>query len=693
MRRDDMRVWQLRPDLELIPAESEDGGPAFLVNDPVSGRFDRVEWPESDLLELLRQPVSLEKLREEFKARTTLKPDDRDIRSYLAELGKKGWLRGSLFWQSGYREQKKKSWPALLAKLLVLQLPLVRPARFLAATAGIAKLLGRPVFLAVLVFCGVLGVYLTLPRWEEYWQDSLGRFEITAIPAFFIALVIVKAAHEFAHAYVATWAGARVASMGVAFFFFMPLPFTDVTDAWRLGWTGRLRVASAGMVAEIGIAAVALLGWALSPPGAAAIALARLSSVAVVSTLLVNLNPGPRFDGYYILVCLFRIENLRARSSELLRRTLDQIFLGKQSLPTDSRLTGKKKVGLIAFAAYAVVYRFGLGCAFAAMAYTFLPKAVGLPLAAAMLWLFIGMPVLREAARVFGVVRQMAMNGRLVLTGLLLVAVLAWFALPLPRRVSFAAVTRAETEEVIRTRAAGEVFAITVGGGERVTGEKILLELVSPLAEVRERQAEWALVESELSEEQAWRGVESRRETALLAAETQQRRVELAALRQRRAFLEVRSPTDGVLTAWDRTMRPGLVVPSGKAIGWVTDGRVSVLSCYAPVAVAGKLDVGNIVKFVPDSGNTAFSGRITNISQSRPEILQDSELAIRLGAVADRGDSYFLREPYTRIEVSLDGDVGRSGQTGTVWTRTRPESLLVAAWRWLGSLAVRESSF
>ncbi len=686
-------LWQLRPDLDLIPAESGHGAPALLVHDPVTGSFDRVEWPESDLLELLRRPVSLEGLEEGFRALSPLKPGREDIRTYLAELGKRGWLRGSLFWQAGYRAPRRRSWMVLLAGLLFIQLPLLRPAKFLKATAGVAGLLLNPAVIGLILLCGVFGAYLALPRWEDYWRDSLGHFSLGALPAFLVSLVLVKAAHEFAHAYAATWAGARVASMGIAFFFFMPLPFTDVTDAWRLSWPRRLRVASAGMIAELGIAALALLGWALSPPGAAAVALARLSSVAVASTLLLNLNPGPRFDGYYILVCLFRIENLRARGVEILRQALDRLFLGAPAPPAEPGVSRRRRFGVVIYAAYAVLYRFSLGLGLALMGYSFLPKAVGLPLAAAVAWLFVGKPFVAEATRLLGVVRHMRVTMRMVLSLVILAAILIWFVGSWPRRVHFPAVTRAVVEEAVRTQRQGETLAIAAQRGERVERGRLLAELASPFEEPQTRLAEWALAEAELSEEQAWRNEETRRETGWLAAETRRRRVELDALRQRQTYLAVRSPADGVLAVWDRNLRPGVAVSRGKVLGWVTDGPVSLLSCYAPMEVARKLEVGAAVRFVPDSGAAVYSGTIVGIGESRPEILQDNELAAQLGATPERDDTYLLSEPYARIEVRLDGDAGRVGQTGAVWTRTRPESLAAAAWRWLGSLAVRESAF
>ncbi|MCC8191186.1 MAG: M50 family metallopeptidase, partial [Planctomycetes bacterium] len=447
--------WVLRPDLEIIAAESVAGRPAILVHDPQSDTYDRVEWPESDLVSLLRWPRTGPELRAAVTRITTLRPTPADIGSYLAELGRRGWLRGDRFWPTHFRERPRNGIMALAARILFFQVPLIRPERFLQATAGAVRLLVNPVTVAILFLIGIAALYLALPRWEEYWQDSLGSFRYGRLPAFFLALAAVKVVHEFAHAYAATLAGARVAAMGVAFFFLLPLPFTDVTDAWRLSWKRRLRVAAAGMLAEMALAGVALFLWALSPPGAAAMALAKLSSVAVVSTLLTNLNPGPRFDGYYVFMCLVRVENLRSRGMAALRRLAWGRILGLD-LPDDtSGPDGARRTAMLLYAVYAVLYRLSLGCALGYSAYRFLPKAFGLPVAALVVWLFVGQPIVGESVRLGKSLPSMSVTATGVVLLLFLGALGVWVVGSWPRRLTFPAVSRATAEEAVRARRSG----------------------------------------------------------------------------------------------------------------------------------------------------------------------------------------------------------------------------------------------
>lgn len=686
-------LWQLRPDLELLPADGGDGGPALLVHDPATGGFDRVEWPECDLLRTLRSSGTADDIASRVAAASTLRPGPADVLEYLVELGKRGWLRGDRFWPSRFRERRKAGLTALAARCLFIPVRLFNPENFLRATKTLARALVNPLTLSLLLLCGLAGAYLALPRWEEYWQASLGSLGRGRTASFILALIAVKTVHEFAHAYTAALAGARVTGMGVAFFFFMPLPFTDVTDAWRLPWPRRLRVASAGMLAELAIAGATLLLWALSPPGEAAAVLARLSSVAVLSTLLTNLNPGPRFDGYYILVCLLRLENLRSRAQEELRRIAMARVLGVRGADCGERLAGWRRAAVLAYAGYAFLYRISLGAGLILLAYRFLPKAVGAPLALLEAWLFFGQPLAGAALSLTRNVRHMRPTRWLFALLLCFAAAGVWFFGAWPRRLRFHAVTRAAVEEAVRTQRNGEVAAVRAKRGDRIVAGEELARLDAPADGPLMRRAEWALVEAEMSEEQAWRGDASRREAGRRAAEAGRRRVELEALDHRRTYLTVTSPAGGVLAHWDESAVVGVSVPRGRLLGWVVDAPVDTLSCYADMATAGRLEAGADALFLPDSGEEGIRGKIVRIDASRPEFLEDPHLAGALGAAPQRNGGYALPVPYAKVTVQLDREAGRVGQTGVVWTRGRPESLAKRAWLWLKDLAVRESAF
>lgn len=687
--------WELRPDLDLIRFEGrDDGKPSWLVHDPAAGTYDLVEWPECELLLLLRKPSGVAELSQGVRERTTLRPAPRDIEAYVADLGERGWLRGSSFWKDGAKAASgRRSAAGWLGRVLFVQIPLFNPERFLAATAGVARVALHPFSLVLLAALSALGLYLALPYWEEYWGESLGALDWRSLRYFIVALVVVKTVHEFAHAYAATLAGARVPAMGVALFFFMPLVYCDVTDVWRLPWKKRLTTASAGMLAEIFLGGLAILGWVFAPPDTPlSLALARLSSVALLSTLLTNLNPGPRFDGYYILSCLFRVENLRARSMRLLHRAVLRLLGGVVGENPERHVGGSRVAGMTAYAVYAFFYRLGLGVGLTAMCYFALPKALGLAAAAVGVWAFLLRPIQGEIILFWRERKHMrpTLAGMAVLAGMAFLVY--WAVVPRPRSAYFPGTAKTLVEEAVRTRRAGEVAEVLAERDREVTAGTVLLRLRTPLDASRRKQAEWALREAEAAEEQAWRGASSRLELSWRRAEAERLRGDLAALDVQAGELEAQAPADGRLVVWDQTLRAGLPLPRGRLLGWVVAGPVRRVEGFSPVELAGDIVVGARVSFFPDDGSEPIPGTITALESSPATYLSEGHLAAELEARRS-GDGWLPDKPAVRVMVALERDAPRAGQTGRVWFATKPKSLVREAGNRLRTLIVKESAF
>jgi putative peptide zinc metalloprotease protein len=122
------------------------------------------------------------------------------------------------------------------------------------------------------------------------------------------ALTTVSAAfHEIGHAAASRYGGALPGSMGVGLYLVWPAFYTDVTDSYRLGRGGRLRVDLGGLYFNA-IFAVATLGlWAATGWDAL-----LLLVPAQLLHMVFQLVPFVRFDGYHILADLTGVPNLFA---------------------------------------------------------------------------------------------------------------------------------------------------------------------------------------------------------------------------------------------------------------------------------------------------------------------------------------------------------------------------------------------
>jgi putative peptide zinc metalloprotease protein len=115
--------------------------------------------------------------------------------------------------------------------------------------------------------------------------------------------------HELGHAAAPSRPGQQPAEIGIGLYLIFPILFSNVTSAWALTRGQRIVVNLGGIYLQ-GLATACLVPFQLhggDPVLALTIVLNLLS-------ILVNLNPFFRFDGYWIYSDLFGIPNLRERS-------------------------------------------------------------------------------------------------------------------------------------------------------------------------------------------------------------------------------------------------------------------------------------------------------------------------------------------------------------------------------------------
>ena len=96
-----------------------------------------------------------------------------------------------------------------------------------------------------------------------------------------------------------------------------------------------------------------------------------------ILTLVVNLNPLMRFDGYYLFSDYLGIKNLQERAFAMARWKLRSTLFGLE-LPAPEQLRAKTVRTLVIFAWATWIYRFFLFLAIALLVYYFFFKLAGL---------------------------------------------------------------------------------------------------------------------------------------------------------------------------------------------------------------------------------------------------------------------------------------------------------------------------
>jgi hypothetical protein len=128
------------------------------------------------------------------------------------------------------------------------------------------------------------------------------------------SVVVATAFHELGHASACRYGGARPGVMGVGLYLVWPAFYCDVTDAYRLNRTGRLRTDLGGVYFNAIFALLAGAVFLITGEEAALLA-------AVVQHLIAlqQLLPLLRFDGYYVLTDLTGVPDILSRIKPIFR--------------------------------------------------------------------------------------------------------------------------------------------------------------------------------------------------------------------------------------------------------------------------------------------------------------------------------------------------------------------------------------
>jgi putative peptide zinc metalloprotease protein len=335
---------------------------------------------------------------------------------------------------------------------LFLRIPILHPDALLDKILPLVKWAFSPLLWWFLLANTLLGIYLTSRQLDYFLGTFVSYFTPLGLVYFSVAVILAKILHEFGHALTARYYGCSVRAMGVAILMFWPILYTDATDAWRLqSRHKRALIGLAGMMVELGIASICLLLWNFMPEGFLRTVLFMLSTSTWIMTLVINLNPLMRFDGYYVLSDLTGVENLQERANAMGRWKLRELIFGYgREAPERGRRW------LIPFAYAVWIYRLTIFFGICYLVYTYFFKALGVILAIAQVYRLLITPIGRELLHWWESREELA--GRyLVRSGVLLIGGFIMAALPLDNELELPAYWQANDVATLYAPIAGKL--------------------------------------------------------------------------------------------------------------------------------------------------------------------------------------------------------------------------------------------
>ncbi|MCI0911774.1 biotin/lipoyl-binding protein [Pseudomonas putida] len=693
----------LRADLQLSPAAPAfDGAPQWTLADPLRGRYFKLgaaavrllrHWP-------LGEP---QRVLAAANAEPGLPLEAQEVEDLLAFLGHHDLLSANDPKQrQSYAVKAAASqqglWQKALHQYLFFRIPLWRPDAFLNRTWPLLERHGGWLLRFGLPALLVLGLFLVIRDWSRFIATFPHLFSLGGMLAFGLALALAKLCHEFGHAYMAKRAGCRVQSMGLAFMVLLPMFYTDVSDAWRVSdRRSRLLIDAGGVFAELVLAVLALLAWSLLPDGPLRTAAFMLASATWITTLLVNLNPFMRFDGYFLVSDLLGVENLQQRAFALCRWRLREALFGYgETMPEPWPPRMRKRLLIWGYGAW--IWRALLFFGIALAVYHLFFKVLGIFLMLVELVWFIGLPVFKELQQ-WWLRRDQAQPRKTLALGLGLMLLLALLAVPWRGAVEVPAMLEASRVSALHAPVAARVKQLQVHDGQTVAQGQLLLELESPDLDSRLK-----IVRREIDILQLLlRRQSGRSATASDAGVLEQQLAEAVAeyrgLAAQRERLHLRAPAAGVWRDMPRDLQAGQWVNTGQPLGRVVEPGVR-LRGYLGEADLWRVAAGSEGRFIADDpARAALPVRVEQVDATGVAALELQALASdRHGPVAVRRDGQQRAQPLQaqygvrlspRVEVA---DVAQPLR-GVVVLEGARESLLGAAWRRLAALGVRESGF
>lgn len=447
----------------------------YVLHDPYTNQF--YSFPP-DVYEFIARMSPRKTVDEIWNELITIMPESAptqgNIVNLLAQLYQANLIYSDLSPDSRrlferYEKRENKKLKMQMLNLLFARIPLYDPDKLLKFFLPVIKSLFSPAGLILWILMVIIGIKSLFDNFDLVMQQSQGILAPSNLLLLYTAIVFVKLIHEFGHAAAVRRFGGEVHTMGVMLLLLTPLPYMDSTAAWafRNKWK-RILTSASGMIFELFVAAIALVIWAYTGDGVLHSLAYNVAFSASVSSIIFNINPLLRYDGYYMLSDLVETPNLQQKGQKQTTYFIEKFLFGKKeciSVTSNSR----ESFLLIFYNIASTIYRlfvFGALLFFISTKYLLLAVIMGFYMI--ITWAIV--PIIKGIKYLAtdpGIAR---VRGRAVqvCTAAILAVVLFLAFVPFPLRFKSPGVLKAEGFQNVTNRTGGNVRTVCVKSGDQV---------------------------------------------------------------------------------------------------------------------------------------------------------------------------------------------------------------------------------
>ena len=648
----------LRDDLE-VSRHVFRGEPCYVVHDPISFQSHRFCHADYRILVSLSPDRSLGSIFESLVASGVLAQErEAEFYEFILLLHRTGFLNlpisdGRLLYRRHKANQalgRKRFW----LSFVYLDIPVWNPNAFLDRTIRYCRFLFT--WPAFFVWLGLMLVaaYTGCVRHRELSEPLTSLLAAQNLLIMWFTLSGLKLIHELGHAYACKNYSLHVPTLGVYLVAGVPCAYVDASASWSLASSRqRIVICLGGMYFESVVAAISMCVWAVTSPGLLNAIAYNTIFLAGVATVVFNINPLMKYDGYFILGDLVQIPNLGQRAREHVEELAKRFILG---LPGDPRpATRAEKAIFLTYGLAAPVYR---TCVLVAITAVLASRFYTVGLILGSLYLcYVVLSRLRDMAKYLWQSPETApIRGRAIAVGIfvLILAPALLAMLPIRTSVQLAGMAFAGTETKVRAASPGFVTAVMVQAGQTAGSGECLVNLANDniadhLAEANARLHAAEVRRDAYRFNQPLKAVEEAARVAAYQLTVQERQRQLDTL-------TARAEQPGRVCACLQQSDIGRFIPTGGELATIVSGPPEIhLLLDAEELASTRPSIGQTVQCRllsrPDEVLTAVVARISPAGNRSIALKGLTHLAG--GEIAVQPETGEAKQPYFMVTLSL----------------------------------------
>ena len=699
----------LRADLEIFAGGSDvDGHPFWNVYDPLGSSYYQVNYVGYCIITHWSFCETRAELVERINQHTILEITLENLNEFI------GFLNSSFLTRAATPEERarlqirierqQKNWLMIAMRYIILRKNIWCPDFMLNATEPyITGFFQSAFFRVIFIIIGVMGFYLFSRQYEAYFATFPSFLTPTGIIFYGVTLVLTKGIHELGHAYTAKACGCRVPAFGMALLVFFPVIYTDVNETWRLSnkWD-RIRIAAAGLRAELHVAVFALFLWGFLPAGPLKSACFMLSSATWITSVFINSNPFLRFDGYYIFQELTGIYNLQTRAFLYTKWWQRRLLFGLDK--EQPELAPPKRAKFMIIYAWIIwLYRSILFASIAFIAYKRVVKILGIIMMTMQILMIIVRPVVMELLQVYKMRKDLTLNKNIIITSIVLMTLIGIGSYPFPASVKIPVMLRSSQSQLIYAPYPGELVTVNIERDKIIKKDDPLIEVTSDSLdqELKKIKPQLASIELRLSRQAA--SISDRNLITVLREQREQLLEREKGLLQNKEKSIVKAQYDGIIVDMLPEVRKGLYVNTSKALASLVNPKAVWMEGYINENDLKLIEAGLQGKFIPDSlTRNKVNVHLDRIDSFNSEVIDPRNAALTTlngGAVLVRGgDKNAVPESAVYRVLFSPNDVNElkafdRAIRGTVVIKGKGRSFFDGIIRNIQRVFIRESGF